>query len=270
MVIFLAVIVLIGLILLIKSIIETNTLNITEDYLSDDNNTNLKILFFSDLHMSFCFISVNKITSIIQSAKPDVIIFGGDAINKKKHSTKAIKYLKQIKDTAERLDIPFMGVTGNHDYKEGFGEALFNEAGIDLIDSKNIILEKNGCKYLITGIGDSGRANRIWYKIPNSIDNADRRVLIVHNPDYILNIDYENENDKKIDYMISGHIHGGQIRTPINFEFNVLRKDILPKKGYIAGKYTYDGKKIFISRGIGCILFPFRLGATPEVNIINI
>ena len=73
----------------------------------------------------------------------------------------------------------------------------------------------------------------------------------------------------KIDAMISGHIHGGQIRTPFGLEF-VLRHDELPFKGIISGHHEVNGIKMFISKGIGCVFLPLRIGARPEVNILEI
>ena len=268
--IFIGIILLIGFILLLTSITETHLLNITEDNLGNNDSDGLKILFFSDIHMSFCFIPVNRVINTIKSNKPDVVIFGGDAINNSRDKNNAIKYLKKISDFCKTSDIRILGVTGNHDFKDGFDSNCFDKSGIELIDGQNIKIDKNNKTYLITGIGDSGRKNRVWYEIPRASEICDRRVLIVHNPDYILNFTYEDSSDKPVDYMISGHIHGGQIRTPWKIEFNKLRKDILPKRGIISGKHIVNDTTIFISKGLGCILLPLRLGARPEINILNI
>lgn len=268
--IFIGIVLLVGIILLLSSITETHLLNITEDRLSEDGSCELKVLFFSDLHMSFCFISVSRIIAAIKANRPDVIVFGGDAINSSRaqDKKKAIDYLSQISNFCKEEGIILLGVTGNHDYKDGFNSACFNEAGIELLDGKNKIIHKDDRSYMFTGIADSGRARRIWYEIPKGEEHTDKRILIVHNPDYILNMTYAENADQKVDYVLSGHIHGGQIRTPFKIEFNKLRSDVLPKRGIISGKHKVNDTVLFISKGLGCILLPLRLGAVPEINII--
>lgn len=70
--------------------------------------------------------------------------------------------------------------------------------------------------------------------------------------------------------MISGHVHGGQIRLPFGIENKIFRKDALPKKNVVKGVFDGAGIKFFISKGIGCIMVPFRFLSRPEMTFIEI
>ena len=268
-----ATIVITGLVLLVLSLIEPHKLNITRETLSDnakDGSPDLRLLFFSDLHAEFCFIPKEKVEEIIReeagSKGLDAVIFGGDIINNPKKYKVGADYLTHISNVCKELDIPFEGVTGNHDVQipaQGIKECSFHNisGGYKVLKSR-----RDGSDIAISGINDSGRKHRVWYELPSIPEGCSRNIVIAHNPDQILHID----DCSKVDYMISGHIHGGQIRTPFKIEFTSLRKDILPKYDVIAGTYRINGITLFISKGIGCVRLPMRLKAVPEVNIIEI
>lgn len=268
-----AAIVITGLVLLVLSLIEPHKLNITRETLSDNAKKgcpDLRLLFFSDLHAEFCFIPKEKVEAIIREEAGgkglDAVIFGGDIINNPKKYKVGADYLTHISNVCKELSIPFEGVTGNHDVQipaNGIKECSFHNisGGYTILKSR-----RDGSDIAISGINDSGRKHRVWYELPSIPEGCSKNIVIAHNPDQILHID----DCSKVDYMISGHIHGGQIRTPFKIEFTSLRKDILPKYDVIAGTYRINGITLFISKGIGCVRLPMRLKATPEVNIIEI
>lgn len=268
-----AVIAVTGIILLVISLIEPHKLNVTHEALSDNakaGTPDLRFVFFSDLHAEFCFIHKEKVEAIIreeaQGKGLDAVIFGGDIINNPKKYKVGADYLTHIANVCKELNIPFEGVTGNHDVQipaKGIAECSFHNisGGYTVLKSR-----RDGSDIALSGINDSGRKHRVWYELPSIPEGCTQNIVIAHNPDQILHID----DCSKVDYMISGHIHGGQIRTPFKIEFTSLRKDTLPKYDVIAGEYKINGIKLFISKGIGCVRLPMRLKAVPEVNIIEI
>jgi predicted MPP superfamily phosphohydrolase len=69
------------------------------------------------------------------------------------------------------------------------------------------------------------------------------------------------------DLTISGHTHGGQIRVEL------LSEDLNPGRfytPYVDGVYRRGPSSIFVSRGIGTIALPARLGAPPEVSLVRL
>jgi len=261
-----------GIILFILSLIEPHRLVVTREKLSEnakEGSPDIRILFFSDLHAEFCFIPKEKTEAIIrQEAEKglDAVIFGGDIINDPKKSHVGAEYLTHIAKICRDLNIPFEGVTGNHDVEipaSGIEACAFHNIsnGFTLLKSR-----MDGSNIVLCGVNDSGRKHRKWYEVPDIPEDHKINIMIAHNPDQILHL----SDCSKVDYMISGHIHGGQIRTPFRIEFTSLRKDILPKYDVTAGTYKINGITLFISKGIGCVKLPMRLGARPEINIIEI
>mgnify|MGYP003294726536 CR=1 FL=1 len=67
----------IALCMFIKALIEPHTLNVTDTVLSNeiadsDSESDLNILFFSDVHVEFCFISADRIAAIIRNKNKEI------------------------------------------------------------------------------------------------------------------------------------------------------------------------------------------------------
>jgi predicted MPP superfamily phosphohydrolase len=66
----------------------------------------------------------------------------------------------------------------------------------------------------------------------------------------------------KIDLILSGHAHGGQIRIAGHGLF-APGQGFFPK--YTEGMYEKDGTVMVVSRGLGNSSFPFRIFNRPEL-----
>ncbi len=266
----------IGLIILFWGMFEASWLKISTDKIvvtKDEGRPDLRILYFSDLHREFCLVPPQKVIELIRSEKQsekglDAVVFGGDISNSHEHAVHGLKYLQSIADACKELSVPYMAVTGNHD---AFVPA--EELGMFSFDNmdgciKYLKSQRDGRYIAFAGVPDTGRKDRVWATPPTPLAGIDYKtyVLLSHNPDISLHLP---ELPFKIDVMLSGHIHGGQIRTPFGLEF-FLRRDELPYKGIISGLHDINGIKVFISKGIGCVLLPVRIGARPEINIIEL
>jgi uncharacterized protein len=87
-------------------------------------------------------------------------------------------------------------------------------------------------------------------------------VLLSHNPDV-----FPVAARQGYDLTIAGHTHGGQVRVEIlNQDLNVARFFTR----YVDGVYRQGSSSIFVSRGIGTIGLPARLGAAPEVALLRL
>ena len=228
----------------------------------------LRLFFFSDLHADICPIKPERIISAMREAHNrtplDAVVFGGDICNNYRVNDKGLSYLKKISEECSALGIPFYGVTGNHDleFDPTGGKAFF-----ECIENKQIrfVSHSTGKTIILTGVDDSGRKKRIWYKVPEVPADC-VSVLAIHNPDSILHF----SEDDHVDFMLSGHFHAGQIKMPFKLEFLLLRADKLPTLNVTDGVFEHNGTTLFISRGVGCNKLPFRLGAVPEVSVVEI
>ncbi|MEO8052068.1 MAG: metallophosphoesterase [Acidobacteriota bacterium] len=121
-----------------------------------------------------------------------------------------------------------------------FGKAVLNLAGVDYQRLRHPYLA--GAEKLIA----HGALN----------------VLLSHNPDV-----FPMAARQGYDLTLAGHTHGGQIRL----EF--LSADLNPGRfytPYVDGVYRQGPASIFVSRGIGTIAVPARLGAPPEVSLLRL
>jgi len=87
-------------------------------------------------------------------------------------------------------------------------------------------------------------------------------VLLSHNPDV-----FPMAVRQGYAVTIAGHTHGGQIRLEI------LNADLNPGHyytPYVDGVYRKGPAAVFVSRGIGTIAIPARLGAPPEVSLVRL
>ena len=87
-------------------------------------------------------------------------------------------------------------------------------------------------------------------------------VLLSHNPDV-----FPVAAKQGYPLTIAGHTHGGQIRVEI------LNMDLNPGLYYthfVDGLYRRGPASIFVSRGIGTIAVPARIGAPPEVALLRL
>ena len=87
-------------------------------------------------------------------------------------------------------------------------------------------------------------------------------VLMSHNPDV-----FPVAARQGYDLTIAGHTHGGQVRVEI------LRADLNVARFFtpLRRRLVSRGRpSIFVSRGIGTIGLPARLGAPPEVALLRL
>jgi predicted MPP superfamily phosphohydrolase len=67
-----------------------------------------------------------------------------------------------------------------------------------------------------------------------------------------------------IDYVFSGHSHGGQLNI-----FGYI-PNLPPGVGnYIKGWYKDKSPELYVSKGIGTSILPIRLGARAEIAVFN-
>ena len=92
------------------------------------------------------------------------------------------------------------------------------------------------------------------------------RILLSHNPDVAEEPGLLNSGHR-VDLILSGHTHGGQIRLPL-IGTPVTNSRYGSK--YAAGLVQGPRCPVFISRGIGTTVLPIRLGVPPEIALIEL
>jgi len=101
-------------------------------------------------------------------------------------------------------------------------------------------------------------------RLLDELTPTERVVVLAHNPDVIAQ--YPNNN---ADLTLVWHTHCWQIRPPVLYE--ALRKDILPVEWDFDCWLTQENTTtLFITPGIGEVLFPVRFNNPPTISILHI
>ncbi len=95
----------------------------------------------------------------------------------------------------------------------------------------------------------------------------DVRIVLAHRPDVVLLL----RPQTRIDLVVAGHTHGGQIALPfIGPPFTMTE---VPRAVAAGGLHDLDGRRIFVSTGVGLERGqapPVRLGVNPTIGIVTL
>lgn len=265
--IFLYIFLLLIVLLLIYMLLEARWLKVERlDFAH--KGSGLKIMHLSDLHVYLSGISADRIRKIVLEESPDIILITGDYINEPIHATYFLGYLNSICKGYRTI-----ACLGNHDLRafSNSRQGLYNfisaiEAlNVEVLKNRTIVIECKGKKYNIIGIDDLREGQPDIEEAMIGCVPGAPKISITHNPDLVLHMP-----GKIVDYMFSGHFHGGQIWMPFNLEFFLLRKDQLCRMGIRRGYKRINDIKVYLNRGIGNVVVPMRFLSRPEILICTI
>ena len=223
---------------------------------------NMKIIFFTDIQMDYFYTKnrkkIKKIIKFINNLKPDIILFGGDYINKSRGTDAVFEELEYLK-----AKNGIYTVYGNHDYYDYKKiSSNLNKLGIHILKNSSAEIKSSDGSIIIAGIDDYLRGNP---DIDKTMTGTEDRftILLCHNPDYFEVM--PKEAKEKADIVLSGHTHGGQLNI---FGFAPFIPSRYGNKYRYGLKNTGNGK-IYISSGLGGVVIPMRFMAKPEiVNLV--
>jgi uncharacterized protein len=223
----------------------------------------LRIVQLSDIHMS-PFLSRAELDRAVARAnetRPHIALVTGDLITDHRDP------LDQCLDSLRRLksDAGTFGCLGNHEVYAGselYTTVQGARLGMRFLRSEAQALPFGKAWLNLAGV-DYQRFHRSYLAGAEALlGPAMLNVLLSHNPD-VFNV----AADQGWDVTIAGHTHGGQINVEIlSTSLNVMRF----YTPYTYGLYTEGPSSIFVTRGIGTVGVPARLGAPSEVALIRL
>lgn len=171
------------------------------------NNTEIKIVQFSDLHIKedFTYKNLEKVVYKINEQEPDIVVFTGDLYDNYAiyhDDENIIRQLSNIKATYEKI-----AIWGNRDYGGGAAlhyESIMEQSGFTLLKNGNwYITVESEKKILFTGLDDSMLGNP-YMPESTKIYDSDYDILLTHEPDIV-----EEYSDYGYNIVLRGHSHGG-------------------------------------------------------------
>ncbi len=252
--------------------IGTNGLDVNEYSIVDskipESFYGLKIVHLSDIHYKVTTSKeeLENIVYEINLLKPDIVILSGDLFNKD------IKYTNDDYNDLTKLlssitySVGKYAIKGDNDLNIKKWETIIKDSNFNnLNDNYELIYYDNLEPILLTGISSNYKKDHIKSSITSINEQIKNKysysILILHEPDYIGDIDYS-----KFDLILSGHSLNGQIKIP--FIGGLIR----PKgaKIYHNEYYELDSTKLYISGGIGTNKFKFRFNNKPSFNLYRL
>jgi predicted MPP superfamily phosphohydrolase len=228
-----------------------------------DSFKGIKIVFISDIHhkKSYPISRVKKLVKKVNKLRPDIILLGGDYISD------SIEYIQPCFEELKKLDaiIGKYGVLGNHDHWESAAltREWMKKADIICLDNKSLWINLDNSRIKIGGVGDMWEDEQIIKNTINDVDNDDFVMLVSHNPDFV-----EMVKTDKVDLMLSGHTHGGQISL-----FGLWAPFVPSRHGnkYRTGIIHTKNTTLLVSNGIGNAgPLPVRFFVRPQINVIEL
>lgn len=245
------------------------------------NFDGLKIVHISDLHVgsfSYRYRILEKVVHLINDLDADLILFTGDLVN---NYAWELKGWDQVLNKLSARKGKF-AVLGNHDYgdyspwiseeakKENFEEIknFYQKIDFQLLLNASEVLTEDNQSIGILGVENWGlppfRQDGDLEKAWKDVRNLPFKILLSHDPSHW---DAEVIDKTDIDLTLSGHTHGMQAGIKI------LGKQWSPiqyKYKRWAGLYAHKKQYLYVTRGLGWLGFPGRMGMRPEITLIEL
>lgn len=240
---------------------EKNAAIKTYDITSPKIKEDTKVVMLTDLHIDVDVspATVKNIVDRVNTLKPDVIVLVGDIVDNTPKNL--FKQMEELKKLTAKYGVYV--VLGNHEFYVG---AM--DWGMKFGEMEQIFLNNYGNKIGKTGLYLAGipdinaaQGSRMPIKFENALYNAEKNdyvILLSHTPKIL-----EEMPTERIDLMLSGHTHGGQI-----FPFHYFVEQA--NDGMLAGFYNRNGVNLYISRGTRYWGPPMRLFAPSEITVFNL
>ena len=231
----------------------------------------LRVAVLADIHASPINDAryVQTVVDRTLAARPDVIVLPGDLVDGDVGATGP-----HVAPLA-RLSAP-LGVwaaPGNHEYYSGYDAWMgeFRRLGLSLLENRAEVLNVNGARLAISGIGDPAYGQTSAPGAPNGIPpdaaavarqaqeaGADFHVLLAHQPKFA-----RDNAALGFDLQISGHTHGGHI-------LGMDQWLVAPfNNGFVRGLYEIENMRLWLSSGAGLWAgFATRLGVAPAIDLL--
>ncbi|HFJ9437515.1 MULTISPECIES: metallophosphoesterase [Bacillus] len=256
--------------------VQNNLISITEVNIKSSKIPStfkgFKILQISDLHNKKFGDNQETLIQKVKGENPNIIVITGDLIDRKSYDAEVSMEL--IRELVK--DYPIYFVTGNHEKWSGKYNDLDKELKkhhVIVLRNEHVSIQKGEQTINLLGIddpafvaGNRDERNVVKDEILKAkfeMKPHTYNVLLSHRPEFL--VEYANE---KIDLVLSGHAHGGQVRLPFIGGLVAPNQGIFPT--YTAGLYEKQNTSMVVSRGLGNSVIPQRIFNRPELVVVQL
>ena len=225
----------------------------------------LRIAVLSDLHIGAPRMGPEALRRIVDRVRlraPDLAVVLGDLVV---HRVKGGHFVAPEVTSKILADLgaPTFAVLGNHDHQLDAARVTraLTGAGITVLVNDCHAHEVRGQPLQIAGADDCVRGKPDLPRTLAAAPAGSPILLLTHSPDLF------PEVPPGVSLMLAGHTHGGQIRLPF---IGAPRVPSRFGQRYARGLIEENGRKLFVTTGLGTSWMPIRIRVPPEVVIIEL
>lgn len=235
-------------------------------------SSRIRIVQISDLHLKGISWYHDDLVQEVNNLNVDILLFTGDTIE----TNEGLPLIERMLSMFDR-GIRKVAVPGNWEHSKE----------VDLKQLKNIFQQSNGQllmnrseefsiknkRLMITGIDDMMTGHADFPGAVRGIGREKNHIVLSHCPQYrdrivkeirVINRERPEKERLNIQYLFSGHTHGGQV------SFLGYAPFLPPGTGrYLKGWYKEKLPHMYVSKGVGTSVFPVRFGARAEIAVFN-
>ena len=227
----------------------------------EPGSSSVRVGFVSDLHVGPTTPrrTIEHAFERLRDARLDVLLLGGDYVFLEFTPAKVGMLGELIASVPAATKA---AVLGNHDLwdQHELLERELDRRGVHVLTNRHIRVDHETW-LTIVGLDDP------WSGAPDpqaafdGVDPAKPTLVLCHAPEGLPLLE-----SKRVDLMVCGHTHGGQIATPRG-------PLVVPGpwgRRFPAGLFRVDGIEMFVSRGVGGVEVAPRLFAPPDVAVFDL
>jgi uncharacterized protein len=223
----------------------------------------LRLVQLTDIHIG-PFLSEKELARAVDMAnelRPHLALVTGDFITALGDPLDACLYqLGRLK-----ADAGILGCLGNHEGYAGVENYTTRQGarqGIRILRQQAVALRFGRASLNLAGVDYQSFFEPYLRGAEALVRKDNLNVLLSHNPDV-----FPVAARQGFDLIVAGHTHGGQVNIEIFRQSLNLARFYTP---YTYGLYRHGPATAFVSRGIGTVGIPARIGAPPEIALIRL
>jgi predicted MPP superfamily phosphohydrolase len=221
----------------------------------------LRVVQISDIHHGL-FLPQKWLAEAVQQANrlhADVIALTGDFVS---YSRANIEPAAEILGRL-RARYGVLAVLGNHDFRVGADAitSALRRHSIEVLRNQHTTVQFGGGSLYVAGVDDYGYGADVRRAV-RGIPLEAATILLAHNPRII-----SLASRHGVSLVLSGHTHGGQVNLPL---LGTVYGRSPERLRYKIGWDRLGTTQIYVSRGIGTIVLPWRLRCPAEITHLEL
>jgi uncharacterized protein len=224
----------------------------------------LRVGILSDVHAALPLMPPARVAGIARrllAERPDLVLLPGDFVTTKTRLVRRVP-VGPVAAALAALPTaaPTLAVLGNHDHHAGAAAAL-EGVGIAVLRNTARRLELPGGPLWVAGLDDMFTRRDDLGQTLAAVDRTAPVIMLSHVPDVFPRL------PPWVPLTVAGHTHGGQVRLPGWGPIVTMSR--LPR-AMAYGLHERDGRRLYVSGGVGTTGWPVRFCRPPEIAILRL